>query len=381
MKKLRILSVVILAVVLITLGCAGEEHVDKVICLKEPAIPADADCIKMTHIRCGEEKTYTIDGENLEELKAWAARLSVVDELKFKDGEYPGQDEEGGEIFQFDLGAGHSPVSYCIFSDCYLVIGQTWYLVGNPTPPPVELSFSSGCEAVNPEDGHSDSQVEYQYQKAYENCLEYIAENDELSQQKIDTSLVSAAKLDNGEKEDVFIVVDGTMEKDYFSEISSEHWVFTIGDTSELNYCRLVCDSETNGVIGYLPVTAVCGDDILGLHLTAEAAAADGLTLCCRRSGGMAKGKLMTGEAYFLEREISGRWETVSMKTEAAWEDVAYEIEADKTIRWKIDWSELYGELPDGKYRIGKEIDDLTAAGVYDSYTYYAEFEIKGGAF
>ena len=48
----------------------------------------------------------------------------------------------------------------------------------------------------------------------------------------------------------------------------------------------------------------------------------------------------------------------------------------EATTVWEIDWNWLYGELPAGKYRIGKEIMDFRGTGDYDTSIYFAEFEI-----
>lgn len=44
---------------------------------------------------------------------------------------------------------------------------------------------------------------------------------------------------------------------------------------------------------------------------------------------------------------------------------------SQETIEW------LYGTIPNGKYRIGKEIMDFKGPGDYDNAIYFAEFEIK----
>ena len=43
----------------------------------------------------------------------------------------------------------------------------------------------------------------------------------------------------------------------------------------------------------------------------------------------------------------------------------------------EVDWSWLYGQLPPGRYRIGKEVMDFRKTGDYDTQDYYAEFEVK----
>ena len=40
-------------------------------------------------------------------------------------------------------------------------------------------------------------------------------------------------------------------------------------------------------------------------------------------------------------------------------------------------WEWLYGELPTGNYKIGKEIMDFRASGNYDKAVYFAQFNIQ----
>ena len=49
----------------------------------------------------------------------------------------------------------------------------------------------------------------------------------------------------------------------------------------------------------------------------------------------------------------------------------------DEVVEWEVNWEWLYGELPVGKYRIGKQIMDWRAPGDYDTVLYYAEFELR----
>ena len=41
-----------------------------------------------------------------------------------------------------------------------------------------------------------------------------------------------------------------------------------------------------------------------------------------------------------------------------------------------IDWSNTYGKQGDGHYRIYKKVNDYRAPGDYDTYDFYAEFDI-----
>lgn len=94
------------------------------------------------------------------------------------------------------------------------------------------------------------SGLEEKYWNSYANCISYIENN--FPNSEIDLQTVSVLTLKEEEKESVFIVVEGV--KDYFANSEDKHWKFTIGDTSGHNFCILICNSENNDVIGYIPI-------------------------------------------------------------------------------------------------------------------------------
>lgn len=55
----------------------------------------------------------------------------------------------------------------------------------------------------------------------------------------------------------------------------------------------------------------------------------------------------------------------------------AWSIPRNKRVEWSVSWETLYGSLPTGHYRIGKEITDFRAGGDYDKYNCYAEFTVE----
>ena len=67
---------------------------------------------------------------------------------------------------------------------------------------------------------------------------------------------------------------------------------------------------------------------------------------------------------------------TIPEETEVAWTAEAWIISAEGTTKWDINWEWLYGTLPSGRYRIGKNVMDFRGTGDYDTAMYYAEFEI-----
>lgn len=116
-----------------------------------------------------------------------------------------------------------------------------------------------------------------------------------------------------------------------------------------------------------------------GLELTADNVSSTGLTLLFNQSGGDPKGDLQTGSYYWLERYVEDEWvpvEILSSAQDVGWTAEAYIINMNDTTEWEVNWEWLYGELPIGNYRIGKEIMDFTATGVFDTLNYYADFKI-----
>jgi predicted small secreted protein len=114
----------------------------------------------------------------------------------------------------------------------------------------------------------------------------------------------------------------------------------------------------------------------LGVQLSVANVTPTGLTLICNQSGGEPTGELQTGTAYSLEKDVNGVWQAVEPMEVMGWNDEALIIEKDGKTEWNIGWSLVYGTLPAGKYRIGKDIMDFRAAGDYDISICYAEFEI-----
>jgi hypothetical protein len=119
--------------------------------------------------------------------------------------------------------------------------------------------------------------------------------------------------------------------------------------------------------------------DTWGIQLTAAKATSTGLTLVCNQSGGKPTGDLQTGSPYWLEVSKDNKWVPVELlpsEHKCAWTDEAWIISKNDSTEWEVNWTGLYGELPVGNYRIGKEITDFRGSGDYDKNTYYANFEV-----
>lgn len=118
-------------------------------------------------------------------------------------------------------------------------------------------------------------------------------------------------------------------------------------------------------------------DDSWGIELYVEKASNTSLTLVCSQHGGEITGELQTGEKYWIEKWEDEKWVELQTPEKPVWESTALSIKTEDLTSWNINWQDLYGELSQGQYRIGKEIDDLREAADYDEKTYYAEFTIQ----
>lgn len=117
-----------------------------------------------------------------------------------------------------------------------------------------------------------------------------------------------------------------------------------------------------------------------GVTLEIEQVTGKGLTLVCHHSGGEDVAELNTGSYYVIQQLKDDLWvdvEFAPQKYDIAWTMEAWIIPKEDTITWDVDWEWLYGKLPVGEYRIGKEIMNFRGTGDYDVEMVYAEFVIE----
>ncbi len=74
------------------------------------------------------------------------------------------------------------------------------------------------------------------------------------------------------------------------------------------------------------------------------------------------------GKYYRIDKKNGDKWEYLKpISNEVIWELTAWTSIYDE-YDYRVDWSEIYGELESGEYRLMKEIEDIEI---------YAEFTIK----
>ncbi len=81
-----------------------------------------------------------------------------------------------------------------------------------------------------------------------------------------------------------------------------------------------------------------------------------------------------TDNEYWLEKQTDSGWEKLEMITKPERDAANYTLGHGMYTMTFVDWSELYGPLPGGTYRMGKRFEMVT--GSAQSCIGYAEFEI-----
>ena len=59
-----------------------------------------------------------------------------------------------------------------------------------------------------------------------------------------------------------------------------------------------------------------------------------------------------------------------------AWTMEAWMIPMEDSVKWEMKWDSIYGELPKGEYRLGKEFMDFRKTADYDTCVRYVNFVI-----
>ena len=112
-------------------------------------IQTDVSSVGLEHIVAGKITTYTVDGDALDMLRNWTNNLRPAEAssgkwiIDFEDGNAPDQ-MEGSEVFTITVSPSDYQNGSCGFSyyicgpkEHYLLVEGNWFLVKNPSYPPV----------------------------------------------------------------------------------------------------------------------------------------------------------------------------------------------------------------------------------------------------
>lgn len=117
------------------------------------------------------------------------------------------------------------------------------------------------------------------------------------------------------------------------------------------------------------------------LDVKAENASAEGLTLICEEWGNQEKGNgdklgtLTAEEGFWLENWDGSNYVSMKPKKEPS-PGTKETIAPLQTFTWEITWTDSYGTLAPGSYRIGKTFTYTDPAGNVQSRDFYAKFRV-----
>lgn len=72
-------------------------------------------------------------------VKEWATALEL-EHMNYGEGEAPNEVYAGGESWTFDVNNGEIKLTYSIIDNHYIFYNDEWYLVKNPSIPPIETN-------------------------------------------------------------------------------------------------------------------------------------------------------------------------------------------------------------------------------------------------
>lgn len=117
-----------------------------------------------------------------------------------------------------------------------------------------------------------------------------------------------------------------------------------------------------------------------GITLDVQNVTSTGLELLCTYMGGDGEDRPFTGSEFWIDVWDGTEWQEVEwvFDGELAWTLEAIYPAALGTISWPHNWELLYGELPEGIYRLGKHFSKPGSTdGTYEKQTYYVRFLVE----
>lgn len=117
-----------------------------------------------------------------------------------------------------------------------------------------------------------------------------------------------------------------------------------------------------------------------GITLEAENVTPTSLDIVCRQFGGNNVAELNTGSFFVVQKLENAGWTDVEYASDEegiAWTMELWIIEKESANTWDVNWEWIYGKLPAGEYRIGKQFLCLRDTGETEQEVIYANFTIK----
>lgn len=112
--------------------------------------------------------------------------------------------------------------------------------------------------------------------------------------------------------------------------------------------------SAQSGAIGVYNEES-CNDEI-SVQTDVTKVSKTAATVAFRRYGPQLEGDYITGEYFSIAKKNGNQWEELDAKDDVGFKDIGIVIPPEDGISHEYDWTDLYGELEPGDYRINVKV-------------------------
>ena len=131
--------------------------------------------------------------------------------------------------------------------------------------------------------------------------------------------------------------------------------LLTYGDQVMQILDTLQYDASTQtGAIGVYDEDS--GNDEIGVQTLIRKVSKTAATVEFMRHDPQLEGEYMTGEYFSIEKKNGNQWEELDAKDDVAFKDIGIVIPQEDGVSHEYDWTDLYGELKPGDYRINVKV-------------------------
>lgn len=131
--------------------------------------------------------------------------------------------------------------------------------------------------------------------------------------------------------------------------------LLTYGDQVMQILDTLQYDASTQtGAIGVYDEDS--GNDEIGVQTVIRKVSKTVATVEFMRHDPQLEGEYMTGEYFSIEKKNGNQWEELDAKDDVAFKDIGIVIPQEDGVSHEYDWTDLYGELEPGDYRINVKV-------------------------
>ena len=131
--------------------------------------------------------------------------------------------------------------------------------------------------------------------------------------------------------------------------------LLTYGDQVMQILDTLQYDASTQtGAIGVYDEDS--GNDEIGVQTVIRKVSKTAATVEFMRHEPQLEGEYMIGEYFSIEKKNGNQWEELDAKDDVAFKDIGIVIPQEDGVSHEYDWTDLYGELKPGDYRINVKV-------------------------